>query len=65
MSKAKFVIYADKAGKWRWKVVHANGQTTGCSGEAFDSMRNAMRAAVAFSNSIESDVMFETEDDLL
>ncbi|MDP9236055.1 MAG: DUF1508 domain-containing protein [Chloroflexota bacterium] len=41
----KFEIYADAAGKYRWRLVAGNGQTVGSSGEAFDSKPNAKRAA--------------------
>ena len=42
---AKFVIYADRSGGYRWKLVASNGQTTASSGEAFESHANAKRAA--------------------
>lgn len=42
---AKFVIYADAAGEYRWRLVSSNGQTTAASGEAFFSKSNARKAA--------------------
>jgi uncharacterized protein YegP (UPF0339 family) len=42
---ASFVIYADKGGEYRWKLVADNGQTTATSGESFASKSNAIRAA--------------------
>jgi uncharacterized protein YegP (UPF0339 family) len=30
---AKFVVYADSGGKYRWRLVSSNGQTTATSGE--------------------------------
>ena len=42
---AKFVIYADSGGKYRWKLVASNGQTTASSGEGFASKSNARQAA--------------------
>lgn len=41
----KFEIYADAAGKFRWRLVAGNGQNVASSGEAFDSKANAKRAA--------------------
>jgi len=41
----KFQIYADTAGKYRWRLVSSNGQTVASSGESFDSKSNARRAA--------------------
>jgi uncharacterized protein YegP (UPF0339 family) len=41
----KFEIYADTAGKYRWRLKSSNGQTVASSGEDFDSHYNATRAA--------------------
>ncbi|MBO0767175.1 MAG: DUF1508 domain-containing protein [Solirubrobacterales bacterium] len=42
---AKFEIYPDKGGHYRWRLVSSNGQTTATSGEGFSSHANAKRAA--------------------
>lgn len=42
---AKFVIYKDLAGKYRWRLVASNGEKVATSGEAFASKSNAARAA--------------------
>jgi uncharacterized protein YegP (UPF0339 family) len=42
---AKFVIYKDVAGKYRWRLVASNGEKVATSGEAFASQSNAARAA--------------------
>ncbi len=44
---AQFVIYADRSGSYRWRLVANNGQTVASSGESFDSKSNAKRAAEA------------------
>jgi len=41
----KFVIYADRGGSYRWRLVANNGQIIASSGESFDSKFNARRAA--------------------
>jgi uncharacterized protein YegP (UPF0339 family) len=41
----KFVIYRDRGGKYRWRLVAGNGQTIASSGEDFESHANAKRAA--------------------
>lgn len=41
----KFEIYKDTAGKYRWRLVAANGQNVAASGESFESKANATRAA--------------------
>ena len=42
---AKFVVYADAGGHYRWRLVANNGQIIAASGESFDSKSNARRAA--------------------
>lgn len=41
---AKFVIYRDKAGYWRWRLVAGNGEKAAAS-EAYVSKQNAIRSA--------------------
>jgi len=41
----KFQIYPDAGGKYRWRLIAANGQNIASSGESFDSKSNARRAA--------------------
>jgi len=45
MATAKFVIYKDKADKYRWRLVAPNGQETASSGQSFASHSDAKRAA--------------------
>lgn len=42
---AKFEIYADAAGLYRWRLKANNGEKIASSGESFDSRANAHRAA--------------------
>ena len=42
---AKFVVYADSGGKYRWRLESSNGQTIAASGESFASKSNARDAA--------------------
>jgi uncharacterized protein YegP (UPF0339 family) len=42
---AKFVVHADSAGKYRWRLESSNGQTIASSGESFASKPNARDAA--------------------
>jgi uncharacterized protein len=39
---AKFEVYKDKAGEFRWKLVHTNGQVIANSGEGYQAKANAM-----------------------
>ena len=39
---AKFEIYKDKSGEYRWKLTHTNGQVIANSGEGYKAKANAM-----------------------
>jgi len=39
---AKFEIYKDKAGDFRWRLIHTNGQVIANSGEGYKAKANAM-----------------------
>lgn len=42
---AKFDIYRDRSGKYRWRLIASNGEKIATSGESFASRFNAARAA--------------------
>ena len=37
MAKATFEVYTDRAGQWRWRLVHDNGNIIADSGEGYAS----------------------------
>ena len=39
---AKFEIYKDKSGEFRWRLTHTNGQIIANSGEGYTTKVNAM-----------------------
>ena len=39
---AKFQIYKDKSGEFRWKLIHTNGQMIANSGEGYKAKENAI-----------------------
>lgn len=41
MSKAHFELYADAEGKYRWRLVHDNGNILADSGEGYASKQKA------------------------
>lgn len=45
MANAKFIVYKDKADKYRWRLVSPNGKETASSGQHFASHYDAKRAA--------------------
>jgi hypothetical protein len=46
---ANFVIYKDKKGEFRWKLVHTNGQTIADSGEGYkakEGVKNGIKSVM-------------------
>jgi uncharacterized protein YegP (UPF0339 family) len=41
----QFDAYEDLVGKWRWRLLGAEGRAVATSGESFDSHWHALRAA--------------------
>jgi uncharacterized protein YegP (UPF0339 family) len=39
---AKFEIYKDKTGEFRWRLIHTNGQVIANSGEGYKTKANVM-----------------------
>jgi len=42
-SKARFELYRDRAGDWRWRLRHDNGNVIADGGQGYSSKRNAER----------------------
>ena len=42
---AKFEVFADASGSYRWRLVASNGEKVATSGESFANRENAKRAA--------------------
>ncbi|WP_336344159.1 HVO_2922 family protein [Halalkalicoccus ordinarius] len=42
-SQGHFEVYEDRAGQWRWRLVHRNGNIIADGGEGYASKRNAIR----------------------
>ncbi len=45
MANAKFEVYPDSGGHFRWRLRSSNGQVTATSGESFSSHASAKHAA--------------------
>ena len=43
MSNATFELYEDRAGQWRWRLVHDNGNIIADGGQGYRSKRGARR----------------------
>jgi len=42
--RARFVVYQDRAGEWRWRLLAANNRIVATSGEGYTRMRDCERA---------------------
>lgn len=42
---AQFDAFEDLVGKWRWRLLGADGRTVATAGESYDSHWHALRAA--------------------
>ncbi len=42
-SAGRFEVYKDRAGEWRWRLVHRNGNIIADGGEGYSSKRNAIK----------------------
>ncbi|QDX41147.1 DUF1508 domain-containing protein [Salarchaeum sp. JOR-1] len=42
-SQARFEVYEDDAGQWRWRLVHRNGNILADSGEGYASKQKAIQ----------------------
>lgn len=42
-SHGRFHVYRDRAGEWRWRLVHRNGNIIATSGEGYASRQNARK----------------------
>jgi uncharacterized protein YegP (UPF0339 family) len=45
--RARFVVYQDRAGEWRWRLLAANNRIVADSGEGYTRMRDCERAIAA------------------
>lgn len=43
VSAARFEVFEDRAGEWRWRLVHRNGNIIATSGEGYTRKHNAQK----------------------
>lgn len=53
MMVARFEVFEDKKGKWRWRLVAGNGEIV-ASSEAYDSAHNARRGVSDVAEAVEA-----------
>ncbi|UIO99926.1 DUF1508 domain-containing protein [Halobaculum sp. CBA1158] len=63
-SSATFDVYRDKSGKWRWRLVHRNGNIIATSGESYSSDRTARRGMRSVKrNSLGAAVVWQRDEE--
>lgn len=63
MSKATFELYEDRAGEWRWRLVHDNGNVIADGGEGYTTKRRAKDGLRSVKrNAPDADVVEVSED---
>ena len=60
---SRFEVYEDRAGEWRWRLVHWNGNIIADSGEGYASKYNAKRAARGVMRAAPTARIEELDDD--
>ncbi len=59
-SLGRFEIFRDRAGEWRWRLVHRNGNIIATSGEGYTSKQNALKGMRSvMKNAPEAEVVSE------
>jgi len=65
-SQARFELYEDSAGQWRWRLRHRNGNVIADSGQGYTRKHNAQKGMASVrSNAVGAEVLlFEREADV-
>ena len=65
-SQARFELYEDRGGEWRWRLRHRNGNLIASSGEGYTRKHNAQKGlASVWGNALgATTLLFEAEPDL-
>lgn len=56
----KFQLYKDKAGEWRWRLRHGNGNILATASEGYSSKASAMKCIENVQNSSSAEVIEES-----
>ena len=61
-SLARFQVYRDRGGKWRWRLVHRNGNIIATGGQGYASRQNALKGLRSVTaNAVEAEIGFGDE----
>jgi amphi-Trp domain-containing protein len=62
-SLARFEVFRDRGGEWRWRLVHRNGNVVATSGEGYGRRRDARRGMESvMANATGADVVDEADE---
>ena len=61
--RSRFEVYEDRAGEWRWRLVHWNGNIVADGGEGYASKHNAKRAVRSVMRTASTARLVERERD--
>jgi len=54
---AKFEIYKDKSGEFRWRLTHTNGQIIADSGQGYKAKQDALKGISSLKENIPSAIV--------
>ncbi|KAB1196060.1 MULTISPECIES: HVO_2922 family protein [Haloferax] len=60
MSKARFEVYTDAHGEYRWRLVHDNGNILADSGEGYASKQKAKQGIESLKRNVPEAAVVET-----
>jgi uncharacterized protein YegP (UPF0339 family) len=65
-SQARFELYEDRAGQWRWRLRHRNGNVVADGGEGYTRKHNAQKGMASVRRNAlgATTLLFETESEL-
>lgn len=55
----KFELYTDKAGEWRWRLKHSNGNVLATTSEGYSSKAAALKCIENVKNSGDAEIVEE------
>lgn len=54
---ARFEVFPDESGQWRWHLRAGNNRLIACGGEGFAKLGNAKRSVALFRSAVDAPIM--------
>lgn len=61
-ASSRYVVFQDRSGAWRWRLVARNGRIVADGAEGYASRRNVLRAIAALAGVVEEAHRVEIRD---